>query len=119
MSEAEFTPGPWIVDHYAESVPRDGGLPCAIYAEDDNLIAGFDGTHHHVLKSEHAKQSHANAHLISAAPDLYEAMEGGRDTHLGELLGMIEDSGDEKMWAVCRLWMDQRDTALSKARGET
>ena len=75
MSKTEFTPGPWIVDHHTKDVPEDGGLPCAIYAEDDNLIAGFEDTHLHMLKAEHAKQSHANAHLIAAAPELYEVVE--------------------------------------------
>jgi len=34
---------------------------------------------------------------------------------LKELLGMVEDSGDEKMWSMAQLFMEVQQSALTKA----
>jgi hypothetical protein len=64
--ETKFTPTPWVTDGglYAQAIykPTDGGRP--FYRTVCN-VSGF------LIPPEEAS---ANAHLISAAPDLYEAL---------------------------------------------
>lgn len=101
-----FTPGPWTVD------ASGGGVEFVVAAPDPEapedpwsvaLVFGFCG---------YAGDTPANAHLIAAAPDLYEALE--------RLIGFAESAeartlvGDEGC-----LWpMEFARAALAKARGE-
>lgn len=96
MSEAKFTPGPWNV-----SVDGDGEVAIlknasfVTYAFPTELGAGGD--------------TKSNAHLISAAPDLYEA--------LSDLVSSLECS--EKDALIIRQEIKIARAALAKARGET
>ena len=110
MSETKWTPGPW---EWQELMPedKDWGM-CEITASDDNFVCtaviGVD-----------------NARLISAAPDMAEALKelmSEIDRH-----GKLGDRGhdDDDVWlgdasGVVRTGAVRRArTALAKARGET
>jgi len=109
MSETRFTPGPWhIVPH------GDGDALVICEDEEGNWRIAFMAL---PGESRHAKKViPANAHLISAAPDLYAALEAARAqlvTHCGE----PDDSlyGDQIHAQTIKLI----DAALKKARGES
>lgn len=91
MTEPKFTPGPWKV------------IESGVVAEGRFVIARI---YLDPLKEENAaiEESVANAHLIAAAPELYEALE----TCL--LYGAM--TGDD--WVIFKA-----ETALAKARGES
>lgn len=67
--EKRHSPGPWVVDkHAAFAVPTAGHM---VYAE------GGEGYNGHLvcqLHNVYSDNQKANAHLIAAAPDLYEAL---------------------------------------------
>jgi len=91
MSEAKFTPGPWIAwqPRGDESVPvRTDGLGITIAYAHQGAITN----------------ARANAHLIAAAPELYDLLES--------FPGFTND---------CKIgdpWIEKRDEILAKARGE-
>jgi hypothetical protein len=103
-----FTPGPWGADSY-ECKPGDlpeGAFGIFEIGEDDPALAivGPWGN------------SDANAHLIAAAPDLYDALSElvYEATHLSPL----EDDGSH----VCRISKEalaKARKALSLARGDS
>lgn len=97
-SETGFTKGPW---DYSGTVEDHRGNPCVTDA--DNLVVAValdDG--------KEAEECEANARLISAAPDLYEALKHARD-ELGQY--EMERSGEQ--------YNSQRiNEALSKAEGK-
>ncbi len=93
MSETKFTPGPWmVIEPEATCANGWGGFalvaPSPIEFNDKSPCF-----------------TTANAHLIAAAPDLYEALECA--------LGLLEDEdwGHTKVWNV-------GNAVLAKARGE-
>ncbi len=88
MSEAKFTPGPWRV--------RFGNIG-HVTAENGALVAKCQ-------RLTSLCNLQANAHLIAAAPDLYEALE--------RVIKIIDDSP----WC---LKLTEERAALAKARGET
>lgn len=91
MSETKWTPGPWRV-----GIDRR-----AIWDDEDRCIA--------VAKSE-THQLEANARLIAAAPDLYEAL---ASMHAQHRCGCGHPA--------CNRCADDREcaAALAKARGES
>lgn len=93
MSESNFTPGPWKV------------VPWRITTNpDDEIVAvqrGQEGGFSVHAASGH-KRALADAHLIAAAPDLYEALE------------MLCDAVDGNYKEL----VDIADKALKKARGD-
>ncbi len=99
MTEAKHTPGPWsIYEHViGEVVSSDGGLVAA-------ASCPSTGKHEETL---------ANARMIAAAPDLYEA--------LANLSPRFERcciaSGSDPEYA--REATAKSRSALSKARGDT
>lgn len=110
MTETTFTPGPWsIVDRpdLAFRFGTDDGWEIIVEVGNDKQRRGV----------AICPGLQANAHLIAAAPTLYEA--------LAECLDIIKDAdgGDPAThtgWAsdeLCDLWMRAR-AALAKARGE-
>ncbi len=103
MNESNFTQGEWRYE-----IDANG---------DVNVRIGDDYSHD-VLVSNHegvCDECYANAHLISSAPNMHDALvlapepvdlEQGLDA-VGEFLGAYME------------WYEyQRDTALAKARGE-
>lgn len=134
MSAPNTTPGPWRVifydagdcDHY------DHNGPCpSIQAPDeqDCAIVHWDGFKQQYWSSANGnqRQIEANAHLIAAAPELYEALEDARTslsitrTNIMCEIGHCADPS-ESPWAGVPEVLAQRiakiDTALSRARGE-
>lgn len=91
MTERKWTPGPWVW--------RTGKGSWQGSIEPDICDFG-DDTHYY--PSEGTPPNEANAHLIAAAPDLYEALE--------RLVIELDGSGME--------WADDANIALAKARGE-
>ena len=91
MSERKWTPGPWAV--------RDA--------------RGIRGANGECVASTYCAAPAEDAHLIAAAPDLYEALEQARDTIL-ELINArnSEAEGSDEDW------VGGINAALAKARGE-
>lgn len=100
--ETRFTPGPW---HTAKMHPRHVcnkvGFKVAKCLE---VTKGLPGL---VVSREEAK---ANAHLISAAPELYEALAAAEELYQ---IGLITASNE----LINRVAAARR-AALAKARGE-
>ena len=102
-AETKFTPGPWVADYHGsrghiKSVPTDskpGVTPTP-------TVCRYDYT----APSISNESKKANAHLIAAAPELYEALSGllyHDENGIGE--------GYDEVIEAARL-------ALTKARGE-
>lgn len=101
MSE-KFTPGPWrVIDSHDGPYVRSKG----------GLIAGGVRTSHWPGQDERylaeLEERVANARLISAAPDLYEALKA------------IMDDVEPTEFALSSHIRDAARSALAKARGET
>ena len=100
MSEAKFTKGPWTIE--SDDLEREcyrsisgkghGALADVVWQMEDDKNTG-----HRSPKCE------ANAHLIAAAPELYEA-----------LASIENDDGS----IPASIW-EMRNAALAKARGES
>ncbi|PTL88833.1 hypothetical protein C6W88_15745 [Halomonas litopenaei] len=110
MSETKFTPGPWTVHHRMRDCVTFEGK----FGTENLFLENREG--YYACQSEH------DAHLIAAAPELYEAL---------EVFGRLADQldGDNEVqrtpddeWAKFRLLAsDYRKAraALAKARGES
>jgi hypothetical protein len=101
----EWTPGPWEVIIDDDGNPLSGRPSVQASDELDCGIVHWDGFVQEYWRSARGdKEIHANAHLIAAAPELYDALE--------ELKSELRDYGlDHPV-------MKQIDAALAKARGE-
>lgn len=96
MSETKFTPGPWMVDPRFDRDIQTADAELEIACTNEHVLTGG-------VKPD-AEQQRANARLIAAAPDLYEAAYG--------LLYSSEDvSTYDHFYSALR-------AALAKARGE-
>ena len=100
MSEIKFTPGPWLIA---------GESATFVYA------LGPEGTNVFWCDVQAAGRERAsrdeliaNAHLIAAAPELYEALESART--------WVDECGAQ---AGLQAILDEIDAALAKARGES
>ena len=97
MSGPKFTPGPWSADTW----PDGKGLAFVIKekgneAEDDDILC--------------ALSNHADARLIAAAPELYEAC--------AEILDGLDAITPMGKWRLIDEWSAKARAALAKARGE-
>jgi len=109
MADTKFTPGRWIA---AQKHSSKVGLPVVASPHGRSIASvTFFGLGENF--KNHDDESYANAHLIAAAPELYEAanaalsrleLTGGKN---GEFLGNHEKKIIEVLL-----------TALAKARGE-
>ena len=116
--DKKWTPGPWVVEqthptnaclYVSES--KGGHEVCTLYGADgDWAECGPDGNWGEQPIRE------ANAHLIAAAPDLYEALEACVD----ELMSILHGERDG-VWSneVFESVESPYRKALAKARGET
>ena len=103
MSETRWTPGPWEIK--SEFVG-----PLKIVAGDDEFIFGNGKLEVAYVGADTFDQCRANARLISAAPDMYDALEmliGWEDT----IRTYIPNGGLHSALTAAR-------SALAKARGE-
>jgi len=96
--ENKWTPGPWIIERYKE--------PHTSFIDDINIVA--DGLVLAKLGKELSPENTANAHLIAAAPELYEALFNMMEIYHGR----AEQSYPGQM-------AKDAMKALAKARGET
>lgn len=95
MSEKKFTPGPWVVY-------RDMPTDVVVSKSGECSLATLD------CGCGDRNTQRANAHLIAAAPELYEAL----DACLGLILNQeMQDGFESQQGHMAR-------AALAKARGE-
>lgn len=94
MSELKATPGPWY------SAKGKGDSRRFIMRDGKRLATT------HLCRGQFSAK--ANAHLIAAAPEMYEA------------LMALQDDGDwrDGLWVPSKESVDKADAALKKARGE-
>jgi hypothetical protein len=99
----KWTPGKWKVEQYDQPVTICGqNVPCfEVESEDDECWIAKVQDHCDCIGTP---EGNANAHLIAAAPELYEA--------LAELHDWIQQSGQSAHLAKAR-------AALAKARGKS
>ena len=92
-NERKWTPGPWLVSKEFTLKAFKAGVTLRLWSS--------------------RKCADADAHLIAAAPDLYEALEQARDT-IRELINArsSEAEGSDEDW------VGGINAALAKARGE-
>lgn len=102
MTQAKFTKGPWMLE-YGEVKHR----PSSIRAVD----GGVSILRANAFCRVAAKETRANAHLMVAAPDMYEALMAQEDQSQRGLMHMTVEEIDQ----VKAL----RRAALAKARGES
>ena len=94
MSETKFTPGPWLFSSYKSG----------------NSVIVIDGKEFDVATVNYPNRD-ANAHLIAAAPELYEALEG-------LLADITEYQEINNLGGQNNHWQVKAKAALAKARGE-
>ncbi len=101
----QHTPGPWEV---CRALSTTHATPIRWKGENLAWVCGLDSAHLFTHK-----QTAANAALISAAPDLLEALRGlmNRAAHDAELYA---PEGNEPIWA----WIDDASNAITKAEGK-
>ena len=102
---SEFTKGPWDVDRYywGGSIPDD--CKGEWDTQNKSVMAGPDSIC--MVQGNNGKPMEANARLISAAPDMYEALRKFKEDWCN-LNGHMKAST-----------LDSIDAALSKATGES
>lgn len=98
MSERKWTPGKWSV----YEVERETYWP-GIDAGRTSIVVWGDQQENNGVQGDTLEEAKANAHLIAAAPDLYEALD--------RLVRYINAPSTEA-------YLSAR-AALAKARGET
>lgn len=108
MSEEKWTPGPWKV-----ASTGDIGIDIdAPYYEALGVGVNEESPFCVIISRRHvASRLEANAHLIAAAPELYEALEW-LETYAMVQVDRHPDAQDNKGWRNII-------AALAKARGET
>jgi hypothetical protein len=100
MSDTMFTPGPWECRKNCDIISRSTGD----WIGEVTLFEALNGC-------IGMKQSRANARLIAAAPDMYEALE----------MAILEYGKPGGPWNVPSspgTWIDKAKAAIVKARGE-
>lgn len=98
-----YTPGPWIVFEPDKSL--DAAYP-GIDAEAHSIVVyGQKDADDGGVQGATREQARANAHLIAAAPDLYDAC--------ASVWLMLADTGDNEL----RLIADECRAAIEKATG--
>ena len=93
MKETKFTPGPWLFSSYKSGTS----------------VIVIDGKEFDVATVNYPNRD-ANAHLIAAAPDLYEALEELHAEQNGPPLEKYKTSWEKAI--------RKTEAALAKARGE-
>jgi len=101
----KHTPGPWRVIIDDDGGPLSGRPGVFASEELDCGIVHWDGFIQEYWRSARGdKEIHANAHLIAAAPDMYEALE--------MMVNFFDDVAPDCMISKAR-------SALAKAEGKT
>jgi hypothetical protein len=110
--ETKFTPGPWEI---ADTSPngtsvKSTSIGIGILWCGANSMYSTKESRGYTISGEEAK---ANAHLASAAPDMYAALEAAK-AHIRDEIGMFGARMDYKDTDTINVI----DAALKKARGE-
>lgn len=108
MSQTHFTPGPWFQSHRKQD-DEDGGYMTQVYDADGETIANL-AWHPVETPSGLRTDREENAHLISAAPELYAALDN--------ILHQLSISDDEGLFEHADVVASAR-AVLAKARGES
>jgi hypothetical protein len=104
-----FTKGPWYI--------TDSNYLRIREEASDAVIATLDDGGHPEIEIFNAAAQEANAHLIAAAPDLYEAAEAAcRWLGKGVADGVFADCANS---GVANADLAKLEAALAKARGES
>lgn len=113
MSDTKFTPAPWVVDKDAcidKIAVRIGTAVESPYCRDVSDVWACD-----IEESENNANALANAHLIAAAPELYDLLQAiVSDIETEKELG---GGGDMPLWASTA-GLYRAKQLLAKARGE-
>lgn len=124
MSETKFTPGPWtLTEGYKQKVFAQSDAMTVCDIRGWGYLTGLGGLHLPVDKAVAIQD--ANAHLIAAAPELYEALESARIALTHDVPGSCWATGpltgdpieDLIVCPGCRA-MHKIEAALKKVRGE-
>ena len=107
--KARFTPGPWVFDGQNAGMTYSAGY--GLLNESGESIGIHVDCSHGFVNKHGEGVSEANANLIAAAPDMYEALRAGIEV-LTALYGQRKDGPGKQAFEKMR-------KALSKARGET
>ena len=108
MTEPKFTPGPWtcLGPSFGDPLPR--------YTTEIETDWEYEGAENRQICEmpfhHHDEENEANAHLIAAAPELYEALEWAYNT------AVEHDNQEQFDWAI---YCERLYQALAKARGES
>jgi len=116
--KAKFTPGPWR-KYKMTMTPEDwaslcsGEYPITIVRRGQDVIAA--------VWADGDEEEQANAHLIAAAPEMYEALEDGRERliKIAAILNGGELTPAKRREAYTLAYDGKQTAALAKARGET
>lgn len=114
MSETKFTPGPWIPAGPSFGEPKMKYANSVIPDRDDDEYPD-DICEMPLLFYD--EEQEANAHLIAAAPDMYEELECARDLFRFYQSHHEFKGGTEKAIRNKKI-ADRIDRLLAKARGE-
>ncbi len=107
----KWTPGPWQVVIDDDGNPLSGRPSVSASDELDCSIVHWDGFVQEYWRSARGdKEIHANAHLIAAAPELYDA--------LFDLLNKVSHIRGIDMTFYAETEMKRAEAALKKAKGE-
>ena len=112
-SQTQHTPGPWKFNQpYIVKANSDPNGSCG-----DSVIAITSNTVSHVRFAANVAsfEDAANARLISAAPELLEALQA----MLSAMWNHFEyyHDGDDDDWTSCELALDKARAAIAKAKG--
>ena len=108
MNNTQHTPGPWVAEE------SDGNLAKVSYTG-TGLRSVIARLHENSLCNEHTGSVNANAHLIAAAPAMYEAL-----VETMKVLRSLRDNKEEWYTLVTpellTAW-DKNKAALAQAEG--
>jgi len=112
--KAKFTPGPLQSD----SIMKGGGADYAILDSDGCVIGE---AFQFLGKRNGTRDAQANAQLWAAAPEIYEALEDGRERliKIAAILNGGELTPAKRREAYTLAYDGKQTAALAKARGET
>ena len=107
--ETKFTEGEWVIYDVDDNWgANEGELIIGMASYNDDYSNHFCS--HKILIEDSDAESIANAHLIAAAPEMYEMLLKLRD----DVDNVIESAG----WYFDNEELENIDKLLSKARGE-
>ena len=123
MSEAKFTPGPWIVDSKWPAHRSHHCISAAVGQPREHRAMAQVVT---TVDGEPYPEGMANARLISAAPEMFEATAPLDHIGIDEELALMPDDtmatitiGAHTFCAITLGDFKNISAALAKARGET